>query len=123
MNLCRLLDQIQTEACSWRVRIDAVKRLEYLLALRDGDARAFIANVNEARNTDPDRDSTLAAAMIDCVANEIDDRHLDDRSLDREHGLSFTWLEIELVTGIHRNRREIGRDALDKDVQVLPLGG
>ncbi|MNT75780.1 hypothetical protein D3C71_2241320 [compost metagenome] len=61
--------------------------------------------------------------MIDCVANEIDDRHLDDRSLDREHGLSFTWLEIELVTGIHRNRREIGRDALDKDVQVLPLGG
>lgn len=43
MNLCRLLDQIQTEACSWRVRIDAVKRLEYLLALRDGDARPFIA--------------------------------------------------------------------------------
>ncbi|MNU06106.1 hypothetical protein D3C72_2511720 [compost metagenome] len=55
-----------------------MKRLEYLLAFGNRDARPFITDLNRTCRVDPDRDCASAARMIDCIAQEVDDRHLDN---------------------------------------------
>ena len=51
MNLVRLLDQIQPQACSGGAGIDAAKRFENAIALRLRYAWTFIADIDRAGST------------------------------------------------------------------------
>lgn len=119
MQLSCFLHEIEAKAGTGGAGVDAMERFEHLLAFVNGYARTFIADIYGSCCTHPDDNGAPAAAVIDGIADEVDDRHLNDRRLDRQQGFCFARLEIELVTGIHRNRGKIGRDAFDENIQIL----
>ena len=56
--------------------------------------------------------------MVDGISDQVDHRHFDRGGLDDEDCLLLARFEIEIVTGIHCNRREIGGDVFNQHIQI-----
>ncbi len=84
MQLSCFLHEIEAKAGTGGAGVDAMERFEHLLAFVNGYARTFITDIYGSCCTHPDDNGAPAAAVIDGIADEVDDGHLNDRRLDRQ---------------------------------------